>query len=76
MRVIAAARIMMPRSYVRLSAGRESMSDAAQALCFYAGANSICSTATSCSPPTMPPPIVTAICSRDLDADRPSADHH
>ncbi len=40
-RVCAAARIAMPLSMVRLSAGRESMSDAAQALCFMAGANSI-----------------------------------
>ncbi|GIX17101.1 MAG: biotin synthase [Rhodothalassiaceae bacterium] len=40
-RVIAAARIMMPRSMVRLSAGREQMSDELQALCFLAGANSI-----------------------------------
>jgi len=40
-RVIAAARITMPRSHVRLSAGRESLSDEAQALCFLAGANSI-----------------------------------
>ena len=40
-RVIAAARIAMPRSMVRLSAGRESMSEATQALCFLAGANSI-----------------------------------
>jgi len=40
-RCIAVARIMMPRSYVRLSAGRTSMSDAMQALCFHAGANSI-----------------------------------
>ena len=40
-RVVAAARIVMPRSMVRLSAGRESMSDEAQALCFLAGANSI-----------------------------------
>ena len=40
-RMIAAARIAMPRSYVRLSAGRETMSDALQALCFLAGANSI-----------------------------------
>ncbi len=40
-RVIAAARITMPSSYVRLSAGREAMSDEAQALCFLAGANSI-----------------------------------
>ena len=40
-RVVAAARIAMPKSYVRLSAGREAMSDEAQALCFLAGANSI-----------------------------------
>ncbi|MGE0080716.1 MAG: biotin synthase BioB [Thiohalomonadaceae bacterium] len=40
-RTVAAARIMMPRSYVRLSAGREAMSDEAQALCFFAGANSL-----------------------------------
>ena len=40
-RTVAAARITMPRSMVRLSAGRESMSDAAQALAFMAGANSI-----------------------------------
>ncbi|MDX3899497.1 MAG: biotin synthase BioB [Sphingobium sp.] len=40
-RTVAVARIVMPRSMVRLSAGRESMSEAAQALCFMAGANSI-----------------------------------
>jgi len=40
-RMVACARIMMPKSYVRLSAGREEMSDEAQALCFFAGANSI-----------------------------------
>ena len=40
-RIIAVARIMMPESYVRLSAGRETMTDEAQALCFLAGANSI-----------------------------------
>ncbi|MEY2944031.1 MAG: hypothetical protein RLY97_2045 [Pseudomonadota bacterium] len=40
-RTVAVARIVMPLSMVRLSAGRESMSDAAQALCFMAGANSI-----------------------------------
>ena len=40
-RTIAVARIMMPTSFVRLSAGREEMSDEAQALCFLAGANSI-----------------------------------
>lgn len=40
-RTIAVARILMPQSYVRLSAGRESMSDELQALCFLSGANSI-----------------------------------
>jgi len=40
-RTVAAARITMPHSMVRLSAGRESMSESAQALCFLAGANSI-----------------------------------
>lgn len=40
-RTVAVARITMPESFVRLSAGRESMSDAGQALCFMAGANSI-----------------------------------
>lgn len=40
-RVIATARLLMPRSYVRLSAGRSEMSDEMQALCFIAGANSI-----------------------------------
>ena len=40
-RTIAVARLTMPRSMVRLSAGREDMSDEAQALCFFAGANSI-----------------------------------
>ncbi|MGA8262188.1 MAG: biotin synthase BioB [Arenicellales bacterium] len=40
-RTVAVARITMPASYVRLSAGRESMSDELQALCFLAGANSI-----------------------------------
>lgn len=40
-RVIATARIVMPQSYVRLSAGRTSLTDEAQALCFMAGANSI-----------------------------------
>jgi biotin synthase len=40
-RTIAAARILMPRSMVRLSAGRAEMSDELQALCFSAGANSI-----------------------------------
>lgn len=40
-RTVAVARILMPRSYVRLSAGRDNMSDETQALCFFAGANSI-----------------------------------
>ena len=40
-RTIAVARITMPKSFVRLSAGREEMSDETQALCFLAGANSI-----------------------------------
>jgi biotin synthase len=40
-RTIAAARIAMPKAWVRLSAGRERMSEAVQALCFMAGANSV-----------------------------------
>ncbi len=40
-RLIAVARILMPESFVRLSAGRENMSEEAQALCILAGANSI-----------------------------------
>lgn len=40
-RTIAVARILMPRSHVRLSAGRERFSDELQALCFFAGANSM-----------------------------------
>ncbi len=40
-RTIAVARILMPASHVRLSAGRETMSDELQALCFLAGANSV-----------------------------------
>jgi biotin synthase len=40
-RTIAVARVQMPNSYVRLSAGRTGMSDELQALCFFAGANSI-----------------------------------
>jgi biotin synthase len=40
-RTIAVARILMPKSYVRLSAGREEMSEEMQALCFLSGANSI-----------------------------------
>jgi len=40
-RTIAVTRLMMPKSYVRLSAGREHMSDELQAMCFLAGANSM-----------------------------------
>jgi len=40
-RTVAVARIMLPRAFVRLSAGRETMSDELQSLCFLAGANSI-----------------------------------
>ncbi len=40
-RMIAVARVLMPASWVRLSAGREHLSDVLQALCFHAGANSI-----------------------------------
>ncbi len=40
-RTIAVARIIMPTSYVRLSAGRTEMSDETQAMCFFAGANSM-----------------------------------
>ncbi|MEX0317222.1 MAG: biotin synthase BioB [Ruegeria sp.] len=40
-RIIALARIMMPKSHVRLSAGRSEMTDEMQAMCFFAGANSI-----------------------------------
>jgi biotin synthase len=40
-RTIATARILMPKSFVRLAAGRLSMSDEAQTLCFLAGANSV-----------------------------------
>jgi biotin synthase len=40
-RIIALARILMPKSHVRLSAGRKTMTDELHALCFFAGANSI-----------------------------------
>ncbi len=40
-RTVAVARVLMPRSVVRLSAGRSAMDEAVQALCFFAGANSI-----------------------------------
>lgn len=54
-RVIAVARIMMPSSAIRLSAGREAMNDQTQALCFMAGANSIfygCKLLTTPNPET------------------------
>lgn len=54
-RTIAVARIMMPKSYVRLSAGREAMNEQTQALCFMAGANSIfygCKLLTTSNPET------------------------
>jgi biotin synthase len=40
-RTVAVARIIMPKSYVRLSAGRDMMNEQTQALCFFAGANSV-----------------------------------
>ncbi len=40
-KIIALARILMPTSYIRLSAGRKQMSEELQALCFFAGANSV-----------------------------------
>jgi biotin synthase len=40
-RTIAVARILMPTSKIRLSAGREQMNEQTQALCFFAGANSV-----------------------------------
>jgi len=54
-RTIAVARIMMPRSHVRLSAGREQMTEELQAMCFFAGANSIfygCKLLTTSNPDT------------------------
>jgi biotin synthase len=54
-RTIAIARIMMPKSYVRLSAGREAMNEQMQAMCFLAGANSIfygCKLLTTSNPET------------------------
>jgi biotin synthase len=54
-RTIAIARIMMPRAYVRLSAGREAMNEQMQAMCFLAGANSIfygCKLLTTSNPET------------------------
>lgn len=52
-RVIAIARIMMPKSYIRLSAGRKQMNEQTQALCFISGVNSIfygCKLLTSSNP--------------------------
>lgn len=54
-RTIAIARIILPTSYVRLSAGREQMNEQMQALCFMAGANSIfygCKLLTTSNPDT------------------------
>lgn len=54
-RAIAVARIMMPKSHVRLSAGRQSMNEQMQSLCFLAGANSIfygCKLLTTSNPET------------------------
>lgn len=54
-RTIAVARIMMPKSHVRLSAGRENMNEQMQAMCFMAGANSIfygCKLLTTSNPDT------------------------
>jgi len=54
-RTIAVARIMMPKSHVRLSAGREQMTEELQAMCFFAGANSIfygCKLLTTSNPDT------------------------
>ncbi|REL35608.1 biotin synthase BioB [Thalassotalea euphylliae] len=54
-RCIAVARIMMPKSHVRLSAGRETMNEQMQSLCFLAGANSIfygCKLLTAANPET------------------------
>ncbi len=61
-RVIAAARILMPKSVVRLSTGRAKMSVSDQALCFMAGANSIFSSDTK--------RMLTLAPSPDYDADR------
>ncbi len=63
LRMIAAARIMMPRSVVRLSAGRSKMSPSEQSLCFMAGANSIFSSDAGVM-------LTRAVPSPDYDADR------
>ena len=67
LRVIATARIVMPRSVVRLSAGRARLSLAEQALCFLAGANSIFSSDTKSM-------LTRAVPSPDYDADRAMLD--
>ena len=54
-RTIATARLLMPGSYVRLSAGRLSLSDEAQVLCFMAGANSVFLGDTLLTTPNSPP---------------------
>lgn len=63
LRMIAAARLLMPRSVVRLSAGRSKMSPSEQALCFMAGANSIFSSDAGVM-------LTRAVPSPDYDADR------
>jgi biotin synthase len=67
LRVIATARIVMPNSVVRLSAGRARLSLAEQALCFLAGANSIFSSDTKSM-------LTRAVPSPDYDADRAMLD--
>jgi biotin synthase len=66
-RMIAAARILMPKSVVRLSAGRHKMSFSDQALCFMAGANSIFSSETRVM-------LTKAVPSPDYDADKAMLD--
>jgi biotin synthase len=66
-RMIAAARLLMPRATVRLSAGRSQMSFADQALCFMAGANSIFSSETKVM-------LTRAVPSPDYDADKAMLD--
>ncbi len=62
-RMIAIARLMMPKSVVRLSAGRSAMSESEQAMCFMAGANSIFSSETGHM-------LTKAVPSPDYDADK------
>ncbi|MFT3787096.1 MAG: biotin synthase BioB [Tepidisphaeraceae bacterium] len=62
-RMIAVARILLPKSVVRLSAGRSKMSDAEQAMCFMAGANSFFSSETGHM-------LTKAVPSPDYDADK------